>query len=192
MSSVLKKRKIADERRVFKKNRRICIFSPQLVIKESHCLTCQKKIAVMKEYNLRRHYEAMHQDKYDGYKGNARKEKVKQLKLSLCKQKSFLANINHSNENSERTSLNIGEMIAKSSWPFTEGLFVKECLLKASEILCPNQKKLFKGISLSPNTVASRVMDLAVNVEKQLLATAMDFEVFSIALDKSTDSSGTA
>ena len=157
----------------------------------SHCLTCHKKIAVMKEYNLRRHYEAMHQDKYDGYMGNARK-KVKQLKLSLCKQRSFLANINHSNENSVRTSFNIGEMIAKSLWLFTEGLFVKECLLKASEILCPNQKKLFKGISLSPNTVASRVTDSAANVEKQLLATAMDFEAFSIALDKSTDSSGTA
>ena len=30
------------------------------------------------------------------------------------------------------------------------------------------------------------------NVEKQLLATAKDFEVFSIALDESTDSSGMA
>ena len=63
---------------------------------------------------------------------------------------------------------------------------------KASEILCPNQKKLFEGISLSPNTVASRVTDLAANVEKQLLAMAKDFEVFSIALDESTDSSGMA
>ena len=71
-------------------------------------------------------------------------------------------------------------------------MFIKECLLKVSEILCPNQKKLFQGISLSPNTVASRVTDLAANVEKQLLATAKDFEAFSIALDESTDSSGAA
>ena len=79
----------------------------------------------MKEYILRRHYEAMHQDKYDGYKGNARKEKVKQLKLLLCKQRSFFANINHLNENSVRASFAISEMIAKSSRPFTEGLFIK-------------------------------------------------------------------
>ena len=71
-------------------------------------------------------------------------------------------------------------------------MFIKECLLKVSEILCPNQKKLFQGISLSPNTVASRVTDLAANVEKQLLATAKDFEAFSITLDESTDSSDTA
>ena len=87
-------------------------------------------------------------------------------------------------------------MIIKSSRPFTEGLFIKERLLKASEILCPNQKKLFEGISLSPNTVTSRITDLAATVEKQLFATAKDLQLlstkaFSIALDESTDSSST-
>ena len=134
----------------------------------------------------------MHQDKYDGYKGNARKEKVKQLKLSLCKQRSFYANIYQSNENSVRASFAISEMIAKSSQPFTKDLFTKECLLKAGEILCPNQKKLFEGISLSSNTVASRITDLAANVEKQLFGMAKDFKAFSIALDESTDLSGMA
>ena len=51
-----------------------------------------------------------------------------------------------------------------------------------------NQKKLFKGINLSPNTFATRVTELAADVEKQLLATAKNFE----ALDESTDVSGTA
>ena len=60
-------------------------------------------------------------------------------------------------------------MIAKSSRPFTEGLFVKECLVKASDILYPGETKLFEGLSLSPNTVASRVADLAANVEEQLV-----------------------
>ena len=86
----------------------------------------------------------------------------------------------------------ISEIIPKSLRPFTKGMFIKECLLKASEILCPNQKKLFEGISLLPNTVASKNTDLAANVEKQLLATAKDFEAFSIALDESRDSSGMA
>ena len=127
MFLVLKKRKIADKRRVFQKKWEDLYFFTA-GRDTSHCLICQKRIAVMKEYNLRRHYKAMHQDKYDGYKGNARKEKVNQLKLPLCKQKSFFANINQSNENSVRASFAIKEMIAKSSRPFTEGLFVKECL----------------------------------------------------------------
>ena len=117
---------------------------------------------------------------------------MKQLKAAFCKQRSFFANINQSNEDSVRASFVISEMIAKSSRPFTEGLFIKECLVKASDILCPGKKKLFEGISLSPNTVASRVTDLAANVEKQLVATAKDFESFSIALDESNDVSDTA
>ena len=78
-------------------------------------------------------------------------------------------------------------MIAKSSRPLIEGLFIKECLLKASDILCPGKKKLFEDINLSPNTVANRIIDLAANVEKQLIETTKDFVAFSIALDESTD-----
>ena len=40
---------------------------------------------------------------------------------------------------------------------------------------------------MSPNTVATRVTELAADVEKQLLATAKNVEAFSIALDESTD-----
>ena len=134
----------------------------------------------------------MHRDKYDAYQGKVREEKIKQLKSTFCKQRSFFTNINQSNEDSAKTSFVISEMIAKSSRPFTEGLFIKECLVKASDILCPGKKKLFEGISLSPNTVASRVTDLAANVEKQLVATVKDFEAISIALDESTDFSNTA
>ena len=140
---------------------------------------------------MRRHYETMHRNKHDACKGKVREEKVKQLKAGFCKQRSFIANMNQSNKDSVRASFVISEMIAESSRPFTEGLFVKECLVKASDILCPGKTKLFEGISLSPNTVASRITDLAANVEEQLVATAKDFESFFIALDESTDVSDT-
>ena len=64
-------------------------------------------------------------------------------------------------------------------------------MLKGSDILCPDKTKLFEGISLSPNTVASRVSDFSANEEEPLVATAKDFESFSIALDESTDVSDT-
>ena len=190
MSSASKKRKIADERRVFQEKWEELYFVTA-VRDTTQCLIYQQKIAVMKKYNMRRHYKTMHRDKCDVYKGKVREEKVKQLKAAFCKQRSFFANINQSNEDFVRVSFVISEMIAKSSRPFTEGLFIKECLVKASDILCPGKKKLFEGIRLSPITVASRVTDLAANVEKQLVATAKDFESFSIALDESTDVSDT-
>ena len=89
---------------------------------------------------MRRHFETMHRDKYDAYQGKVREEKVKQLKSAFCKQRSFFVNINQSNEDSAKTSFVISEMIAKSSRPFTKGLFIKECLVKASDILCPGKK----------------------------------------------------
>ncbi|XP_067949860.1 general transcription factor II-I repeat domain-containing protein 2-like [Watersipora subatra] len=191
MSSVSKKRKLADEKRVFQVRWEDLYFVTE-VSDKIHCLVCQQTIAVPKEFNVRRHYETMHRVKYDAYTGKVRQDKVIQLKSALCKQRSFFTKINQSNKDSVRVSFVLSEMIAKSSRPFTEGSFIKECLLTASDILCPNQKKLFEGISLSANTVASRITDLAANVEMQLTETAMDFEAFSIALDESTDASDIA
>ncbi|XP_067930741.1 general transcription factor II-I repeat domain-containing protein 2-like [Watersipora subatra] len=191
MSSVSKKRKLADEKRVFQVRWEDLYFVTE-VSDKIHCLVCQQTIAVPKEFNVRRHYETMHRVKYDMYTGKVRQDKVIQLKSALCKQRSFFTKINQSNKDSVRVSFALSEMIAKSSRPFTEGSFIKECLLTASDILCPNQKKLFEGISLSANTVASRITDLAANVEMQLTETSMDFEAFSIALDESTDASDTA
>jgi len=59
-------------------------------------------------------------------------------------------------------------------------------MLKACEIICSEKKKLFKGISLSANTVASRITESATNVQQQLNAAAKDFVAYSIALDEST------
>ena len=45
---------------------------------------------------------------------------------------------------------------------------------------------------MSPNTVEKKIIDLAANVEKLLLAAAKNFQTFSIAFDESRDVSGTA
>lgn len=47
------------------------------------CLVCRKTVAVPKEYNLKRHYEQLHQDKFSKYEGKSREEKVSELKEQL-------------------------------------------------------------------------------------------------------------
>ena len=54
------------------------------------------------------------------------------------------------------------------------------------------EKKVVEGLSLSANTVASRVTDLANNIRNQLVCKAKEFKAFSIALDESTNASDTA
>jgi len=52
--------------------------------------------------------------------------------------------------------------------------------------------KAFQTISLSRNTIAERVTDLAANLSDQIKAKSSTFESFSIACDESTDIGGTA
>ncbi|GFX93345.1 proteinral transcription factor ii-i repeat domain-containing protein 2a [Trichonephila clavipes] len=58
--------------------------------------------------------------------------------------------------------------------------------------MCSGKVNLFKTVSLSANTVAQRVQDIAANIQSQLSDKSEHLERFSLALDESTDVSGTA
>ena len=186
-----KKRKCSEEHRKFQEKWEELYFVCNSNEKVQ-CLICCAIIAVHKEYNIRRHYESLHKKKYHVYKGKMRQEKVSELKSSLVKQKNYFTDINKASEASVKASFAISEMIAKSSRPFVEGKFIKQCMLKACEILCPEKSRCFEDISLSANTVARRVTELAADSYQQLSSIGKKFEAFSLALDKSTDISDTA
>ena len=56
------------------------------------------------------------------------------------------------------------EIIAKAGKPFTEGEFVKKCMLQAPRIVCPEKKGQFNNIIHSGNTVAERISDLSSDI----------------------------
>ncbi|UYV74832.1 hypothetical protein LAZ67_12001195 [Cordylochernes scorpioides] len=100
--------------------------------------------------------------------------------------------VSQESEAAVHASYVLSEMIAKHSKPFTEGDFIKECLIKAAEIVCPGSVKTFQAISLSRNTVVERVTDMARNLNDQIKEKSSCFEAFSIACDESTDIGGVA
>jgi hypothetical protein len=81
----------------------------------------------------------------------------------------------------------ISQIIAKKSKPFMDGEYVKECIMKAAEILCPEKQHLFKTISLSANTVADRVNYLAGCIQCQLKDRCKDFVEYSVEIYENTD-----
>ncbi|KAF7249505.1 General transcription factor II-I repeat domain-containing protein 2A [Varanus komodoensis] len=83
-------------------------------------------------------------------------------------------------------------MIAKAGKPFKDGEFIKECMLQAASIVCPEKKGQFSNITLSANTVAERISDLSGNIYDQLCEKAKHFHAYSVALDESTDVTDTA
>lgn len=156
------------------------------------CLVCQESLAVFKEYNIRRHFETKHGEQYANMDMEQRLQKAKDLKRNLQHQQSMFTRISSESEGATKASFIIAEEIAKASKPFSEGEFIKDCLEKVCSVVCPDKKQAFSNISLSRNTVASRVDELASDVESQLKTKAKDFISYSLAVDESTDRTDTA
>ncbi|UYV65514.1 hypothetical protein LAZ67_3004575 [Cordylochernes scorpioides] len=184
------KRKIADEHRNFQEKWELEYFCSEVKDKIIY-LICNNAISVPKLYNIKHHYE-QHKSKYDTYEGLMRQEKLKEFKLGMKKQQFMFTKVSQKSEAAVHASYVLSEMIAKHSKPFTEGDFIKECLIKAAEIVCPGSVKTFQAISLSRNTVVERVTDMARNLNDQIKEKSFCFEAFSIACDESTDIGGVA
>ena len=91
-----------------------------------------------------------------------------------------------------KASFIVAEEIARTSKSFSEGAFVKQCMLKVCEQVCPDQIQAFKNVSLSRNTIADRVKELAGNLADQLAEESHSYTAFSLAVDESTDNRDTA
>ena len=119
------------------------------------CLVCNQQVSVLKEYNIRRHYETHHKDKFHNLKGQLRKEKLNKLFAGLKKQQSAFTHSRDVSDGAVKASyLNENELV-QASKPFSDGELVKKCMLKAAEVVCPEKQSAFANISLSRNTIAN-------------------------------------
>ena len=87
---------------------------------------------------------------------------MRQVASALPREKTLSSNIKKESEDAVLASNVLCEMVTKSSCSFTEGTFIADCMVTSADILCP-EKKLFEGISLTANAVASRVDELTAN-----------------------------
>lgn len=191
MAKRLGKRKIDSECRVFNLQWTNDYFFVQCKEK-AVCLICQETVAVFKEYNLRRHYESRHKDKYDSLQGQMRADKLSKLKSILLAQQNTFVRQAQLNQSSVRASFRVAQLIASSGKPFTDGEFVKKCLNAVAEEVCPEKKDVFNAVSLSATTITRRIEELGGNVYAQLQQKTKEYDFFSLALDESTDVQDTA
>ena len=86
-----------------------------------------------------------------------------------------------------KASFIVVAVIAKAARPFTEGEFVKNCMIKVCDSVCPDKRQEFLNVSLRRNTVADCVCE-----QQQLMGKGKDVIADSFAVDESSDTSDTA
>ena len=138
---VIKKRKVDEEHRVMQDSWKILYLFDELKGKPT-CLICMQNIALVKEYNSK------HASKYDKFSGKLREGKLKKLQKSLQNQLSVFTHFHQTGNAVVKASCRIVQQIAMSSKTFSEGSFVKPCMLITAEEICPEKRQNFANISL--------------------------------------------
>jgi len=182
----MKKRKIDNECRVFNNQWRFDYFVSEHK-GNALCLICHEAIAVLKEYNIRRHYQTKHFSQFSSFTGNQRNEKYEDLKRSMSIQQLILTKSVDKNEAATKASFRIAHLLAKRMKPFSDGELIKTCILSSVEEMCPEKLSIFKNLTLSTRTIADRTVEIAENITSQLKNKSRNFKWFSIAVDESTD-----
>lgn len=106
------------------------------------CLICNEAAAVMKEYNVHRHYETKRQS-YTLYTGAERTQK---MAASLQVQQFFI-HATKLQKKATAASYEVAKLIAQHGKPFIDGEFIKQCLMKVTKAMCPEKVQDFNNVS---------------------------------------------
>ena len=165
MSAHGSKRKIDTECRVFNKTWTKYLFTE--VKGKAVCLVCGVQVAVFKDYNLNRHYVTKHEEKYKNVSEQEHAKESDALLAKLQNQQGLFTKCCTSRDAAVKTSYVISHKIARKSKPFSDGEFIKECLLDSAALICPEKKGAFENVPLSRRTVTRRVEDIYSSLKEE-------------------------
>jgi len=136
------------------------------------CLLCGYEPSILKKFVIEKHYKGKHFKEYSKYVDQEKFNLIEGLKLVYGENCSLVLDIDNDATSSAKAvtaSYSTSHLIAKNSKPFTEGEFVKECLIEAVKSF-GNSLTLSEAssIPLSKKTVASRIIHIASSLEEKL------------------------
>ena len=94
---------------------------------------------------------------------------MNELLAGLKKQQSVITRSWDISDAAVKASYLIANDIALTSKQFNEGEFVKTCMPKAAEIVCPEKHQAFANIILTRHRAADRNSDLSADLYSQLM-----------------------
>ncbi|XP_043857776.1 EPM2A-interacting protein 1 [Dromiciops gliroides] len=145
----------------------------------AECLVCHRPIVATRERDVRRHYEAEH-DQYESYSsGEEREALVERLRRGDV----LLAAAQAREERGARASLGIAHLLALHGRPWTDGGLVLRCLETVLREALPEHYSVIHEVDLTTETLALRTLGLARNLFRQLVTRGSVFQAYSLALD---------
>ena len=150
------------------------------------CLVCNQYVAVLKESNILHHYDTR-KEKFHSLQEQLRKDRINELLAGLKKRQYAFTHSRDVIDGAVMSSYLIANELVHASRPFSDGEFVKICMMKAVEVVCPEKQSAFANISMSMNTIVDGVEDLSQNLGSQIQDKINSFIAFSVAIDESVD-----
>ena len=95
-------------------------------------------MSVCKEYNVKRHFETKHAERFCNFIGGARCDKMAELQKDLNMQQSMFVRAKNESEAAGTASYLASELTARNSESFPDGTFVEKCMLKITETVAPD------------------------------------------------------
>lgn len=136
MATKKKQRKTEDDNREFKVEWTETFAFIENLDGLPTCLICQEKLAHNRKSNLERHFTTKHMSFSTKYPvGDARKKAVEELQKHQEKSSSVFNNWMQSSSNVNIASFVVSQEIAKRGKPYTDGEYIKNCFINASEEL---------------------------------------------------------
>lgn len=78
-------------------------------------------------------------------------------------------------------------LIAKHGKPFSEGTFIKDCVMKMVENVCLEKMQESMNVCLARNTVARRIEDISSDFKRPLGDKGVAIDYFSLACNDASD-----
>ncbi|GBM48963.1 hypothetical protein AVEN_2399-1 [Araneus ventricosus] len=97
------------------------------------CLICHEKLAHNEKSNLERHFTTKHTQFAGKYPAGDARKKAAEVLQKKKQSSSMLSNWAQSSNNVNLASFTVSLEIAKRGKPFTDGEYVKDCFIRASE-----------------------------------------------------------
>ena len=164
------------------------------------CLICCEFVSVLKEYNVKRHYEKNHESFQKLYPlgSSLRSSKVESLKAAYKKGNLILKQVVSQPERYTVASLKAVWLPTKKKRPFTDSETLKECMIVILNEVISDEKVKSKVVAsvqqvpMSDTTTSRRVTAIGENLFDKICQHLRSVDVMSLAVDESTDATDVA